>query len=622
MTDINNIFVVGPEVKGESQIGYKRYLNQFTNILLNTINNISITGLKRFGKTSIAKEVISRVKTESEKKIITIFIDLAKQRSFPDFLMAVRNGLEDEIMGEDSLAERISQNTIFNRYRDRLNAVEPESKTYRDTLESIFKWIAKQEIRVILAIDEFDAASDLFKETADFEFLRDLSANRDIAISLVLISRRQLYMIEKKNFNNSTFHGVVQTYPINGFDQEDLNEFFYTLKDKYEIELNEYSCERLSYYCGQSPYLFSMFAYDIVDDNAAGKEINIDAIYRRREIDIENYYKSIFACLNNDMIDVEGAYGEVSTVEKLVGVIVGPKISVVENDISVLKKMGYLYSEGERYYSISQHFTNALRRIPLNIDTWTAILGLEKKLKSMVRKQIMLKHNVELIDYDLWVEIFEKIGATGTLDTYDKFIADSMSEYKCNVDMLDVCSMDVAVSIIQFYWEEWFSQFFNYDTWDKWESKLRMCASARNPMAHGHEEFLSVEAKASVTEYCDSIIKLLSKTNACVDVVTELKKEENIRKSNVRRQYYNISFDNVSIELQGKKCVMIAAEQNNKGIKGYISLDGKNYTCTVGKNKWLQRYPGTSISEHIGKEFNVTIALVNEAQNTIQIELA
>lgn len=619
---MNNIFVVGSEVKGESQIGYKRYLDQFTNILLNTINNISITGLKRFGKTSIAKEVISRVKAESENTVITIFIDLAKQRSFPDCLMAVRNGLEDEIMEEDSLSEMIYQNTIFNRYLDRLNAVEPESKTYRDTLESIFRWITKQDIRVILAIDEFDAASDLFKETADFEFLRDLSSNRDIGLSLVLISRRQLYMIEKKNFNNSTFHGVVQTYPINGFEQEDLNEFFCVLKDKYEIELNEYSRERLIYYCGQSPYLFSMFAYDIVDDNAVGKEINIDSIYRRRGIDIENYYKSIFACLNNDMIDVEGAYGEVATVEKLVGVIVGPKISVVENDISVLEKMGYLYSEGEMYYSISQHFTNALRRMPLNVDTWTAILGLEKKLKSMVRKQIMLNHNVELIDYDIWVDIFEKIGAAGTLDTYDKFIADSMNEYKCDVDMLDVCSMGVTVSIIQFFWEEWFSQFFNYDAWDKWEYKLRLCASARNPMAHGHEEFLSAEAKASVNEHCDSIIKLLSKTNACVDVVTELKKEENINKSNIRRRYYAMSFDNVSIKLQGKSCKMVAAEQNNKGINGYISLDSKNYSCTVGKRKWLQKYPGTPISTHVGKEFNVIIELVNEKQNTLQIKLA
>ena len=141
-------------------------------------------------------------------------------------------------------------------------------------------------------------------------------------------------------------------------------------------------------------------------------------------------------------------------------------------------------------------------------------------------------------------------------------------------------------------------------------------------MAHGHEEFLSTEAKASVNEYCDSIIKLLSKTNACVDVATELKKEVNIRKSNVRRKYYAMTFDNVSVELQGKSCLMTAAEQNNKGIKGFITIDGKNYTCTVGKNKWLQKYPGTPINSHIGNEYSVMIALVNETQNSLQIELA
>ena len=619
---MENIFVVGPEVKGKSQIGYKRYFDQFTNVLLHTINNISITGLKRFGKTSIAKEVISRVKQESEKKVIAIFIDLAKQRSFPDFLVAVRNGLEDEIMCDDELSNVFFQSAIFNRYLKKINNVGAETKTYRDTLDSMFKWITKQDIRVILAIDEFDAASDLFKETADFEFLRDLSSNRDIGVSLVLISRRQLYMIEKKNFNNSTFHGVVQTYPINGFEAEDLKEYFDVLKELYNIELNEFACERLNYYCGQSPYLFSMFAYDIVDDNALGREINIDAIYRRREIDIENYYKSIFACLNNDKIDVEGADGEVSTVEKLVGVIVGPKIGVVENDISVLKKMGYLYSVNDMYYSISRHFTNALRRMPLNVDTWTSILGLEKKLKSMIRKQIMVNHSVELILYDKWVDIFENIGVAGTLDIYDKFIADSMNEYKCDVDMLDVCSMDVAVSIIQFYWEEWFSPFFENDSWEKWEYKLRLCASARNPIAHGHEEFLSTEAKASVNEYCDTIIKLLSKTNACVDVATELKRAENIKKSNIRRKYYSLSFDNVSVALQGKTCKMTAAEQNNKGIKGFISLDGKNYTCTVGKNKWIQKFPDVSLSSHLGEEFDVVITLVNETLNTLQIDFA
>lgn len=616
---MNNIFVVGPEVKGESQIGYERYLNKFTDILLNTINNISITGLKRYGKTSLAKEVIERVKEQSKGQVITIFIDLAKQKSFSDLLVSIINMLEDEIIEVDAVS--IFESNVYNRYMEKLSKVDPESKTYRDTFDSIFKWISRQGYRTILMIDEFDSASDLFTDTADFEFLRDLSSNRDIGVSLVLVSRRQLYMIEKKNFNNSTFHGVVQTYPIDGFDETDMDLFYGVLKEKYGIEVVVHSKQRLQYYCGRSPYLLSMFAYSIVDDYLKTGTYNVDAIYRNREIDIENYYKSIFACLNNDKISVDGAYEEISTIEKLVGVIVGPKIGIVEEDINLLENMGYLYSEKELYKSISGHFTNALRRVPLSVDTWNALLGVEKKIKAMIRKQVMVNNNVEYIDYDLWSQIFENIGVTGTLDTYDKFIGDSMQEYKCEVDLLDVCSLNVAVSILQYYWESWFSRFFNHDSWDKWEYKLRLCASARNPMAHGHEEFLSSESKSSVNEYCESILKLLSKSNACLDVKVELQLADNIQKSNVRRLYYSQIYDTVDNSLTGNTAKMTAAELNNKGIRGYFSLGDKKYRCTVGKNKWHSKYPGTVLSSHLGKEFDIKITLVNEAQDSLKVEL-
>lgn len=616
-----NVFVVGSEVQGESQIGYHRYLEKFTDILLNTINNISITGIKRFGKTSLAKEVLARVKEKSEKKILVLFLDLAKHRSFPDFVEALFHSLENEILMDDELSGRFYENPVFKRLLEKLNGVDAATRTYRDTLEGIFKWIKRQNVRVILAIDEFDAASDLFRETADFEFLRDLSSNRELELSLLLISRRQLYMIEKKNFNNSTFHGVVQTYPIQGFNNEDLTEFYELLETRYEMKVTDYMKGRLEYYCGQSPYLYSMFAYDLVDAFQQGREISIDEIYRIREIDIENYYKSIFACLNNDKIDVEGAYGEVSTIEKLVGVIIGPKLSVEESDLSVLESMGYLYSKGDRYYSISEHFTGALRRIPLNIDTWSAIINLEKKLKAMIRKQVMIRHKVEVVDYDIWAEIFENIGAGAAIETYDRFIADSMKDYPCDVDLLDVCSLDMAVNILQYYWEEWFSAFFRQDSWDKWKDKLRLCANARNPMAHGHEEFLTAEAKASVNEYCESILKMLSETNACGDFTTELKKEENIQRSEIRRKYYTLSFETPGIHLFRKRCKMIAAEQNNRGIKGYICVDDKYYQCTVGKNKWSQKYPGISFGKHLGKEFDILVVGINEGQNTVQVEL-
>ncbi len=616
---MNNIFVVGSEVKGESQIGYERYLDKFTDILLHTINNISITGLKRFGKTSLAKEVVERVKEKSAGNIITIFIDLAKQKCFSDLLVSMFNTMQDTII--ENNMETIYQSNVYVHYTEKLQRTNAESMTYRNTLDNIFKCVSRQGYRIILVIDEFDSASSLFTETADFEFLRDLSSNRDIHVSLVLVSRRQLYLIEKKNFNNSTFHGVVQTYPIEGFNATDFELFYKVLDEKYGIRLNDYSKNRLQYYCGRSPYLLSMFAYSIVDEYTGTGTYNIDTIYKNREIDIENYYKSIFACLNNDKISVDGAFEEICTIEKLVGVIIGPKIDIVEEDINLLENMGYLYSQEDRYQSISGHFTNALKRVHLSVNTWNAILGAEKKIKAMVRKQMMIYYNVEYMDYEIWSEIFDHIGAAATLDMYDKFIYDSMQEYKCEVDLLDVCSFQIVVSILEYYWEKCFSRFFNHDDWSKWEYKLRLCAGARNPIAHGHEEFLSAESKSSVNEYCESVLRLLSASNACLHADVELKLEKNIKKSNARRQYYANVYEAADLSLKQTEAFMTAAEPYKNGIRGYFLVGNSLYKCTIAKNKWISRYPNVSISDHLGNEYPIRVTGVNPAQNCLAVDL-
>ena len=196
-----------------------------------------------------------------------------------------------------------------------------------------------------------------------------------------------------------------------------------------------------------------------------------------------------------------------------------------------------------------------------------------------------------------------------------------MSDYKCDVDLLDVCSMDIAVSIIQYHWEQWFSKFFNNDSWNTWEDKLRLCARARNPMAHGHEEYLTAEQKSYVNEYCDEIIKLLSNTNACVDIITECKKEENILRRDIRKKYYSMVYDNVDETIVGKVCEVTAAEQTSKSIRGFCTIDGKTYSCSIGKAKWSRKFPNNSLRDHLGKKFNIRITSVNISQNTIQVEL-
>lgn len=613
---MNNIFVVGPEVTGESQIGYHRYIDELSRVLSTVGNNVSITGLKKIGKTSIAKAVLKRIKTDNT---IVISIDLAKYKTLEDFHNAILADFKVKLMDIDA-AEEWMESKKFTRYMDMISSAAPGSIEFDTYLKGLLTATIKQGFRIILYIDEFDAASDLFKHTADYEYLRDLATDGEARVTLLLVSRRQLYMIEKKNFNNSTFHGIMQTYPIDGFNSDDMDLFFNVLRDKYSIELNDETIEKMMYYSGKSPYLMSMFAYDIVEDSFNSGSFDINMIYKRRAIDIENYFKSIFACLNNDKVEVIGALEEVSTIEKLVGTIIGPRIGISEGDISLLESMGYLANEGGEYYSISKYFTNALHNFPLRVSTWDNILALEKKIKALIRKQIKSNLSVEFIDYDVFANIFKTVGYS-SLNVYDGFIEQVWTDYGKREDLLDVCSLDVAVSIVEYYWEQWFSEFFNHDEWFVWRDKLRLCAKARCPMAHGHNECLTAEQISSVNEYCSMIFKLFASNNACLEEETVLKLEENIRKIEFEKKYYSNNYSNVSDELNGATVVVSVAVQDSNRVKCFFDLNGKTYKCYIKNEKLKAKFPNDNISQHLGKTIEATITSVNANQNSLVVEL-
>lgn len=621
---MRNLFVVGREVEGESQIGYQRYLDMFTDSLLTTYNNISIIGLYGFGKTSLVKEVLERVNEEADGKTITIFVNLGTLSSFPALLHKVSAELHKELEAAD--AAEVLEDDKYKRYKEVLdtdNRSDWESIKYRNTFEDVFTWLCskpkrsdkkpKPGCRVILAIDEFDKASDKFTQE-DFELLRDLFSGRDIRASLVLVSRRRINMIEKKNFSNSTFHGIVQTERIDGFDEEDMKLYYGVLKDKYGIDVSEDVRERLRYYCGRSPYLLSMFAQKIVEAYPFGDgDLNVEnaeQIYDECNDDINQYYEGILTYLKDDKIPGE----KMSTMEKLIGVIMGPIIGIGKEDIGLLRGMGYLYREGDEYKSISGHFTNCyLRREARSVDAWAAIINVDKKIKAVIRKQIMLYHNVEYITYDLWNNIF----SPSELTRYDKFIEDTMRErdYQIDsvVDPLDVCGMTVAVTILKRYWSGWFSKFFNNDSWDKWEDKLLSCAKARNPIAHGHPEFLSPERVSAVNTYCKMILDQLSDTDACLEQNVELKQDDNRKKVEVFQLYFGQRYSNADAALLGESVRVTAAYQSQKGISGYFTHADKKYKCcAIPKKLWEAQYPNTPLSDHLGKEFPMKITSVNQ----------
>ena len=70
-------------------------------------------------------------------------------------------------------------------------------------------------------------------------------------------------------------------------------------------------------------------------------------------------------------------------------------------------------------------------------------------------------------------------------------------------------SLSDVVKIIKHCWVDVFAQYFNNSSYEEWGLKFDKCAYARNPIAHGHEEYLTDLDKQEIDAYCKQIFEVL-----------------------------------------------------------------------------------------------------------------
>ena len=89
-------------------------------------------------------------------------------------------------------------------------------------------------------------------------------------------------------------------------------------------------------------------------------------------------------------------------------------------------------------------------------------------------------------------------------------IQSNLKIFKQKSTYLDVMSLKDSFQIMVTNWDDIFSKYFGCSSVDKWKIKFDACAKARNPVAHGHEEFLSDEERKTTEGYCIEILDRLS----------------------------------------------------------------------------------------------------------------
>lgn len=506
---MDNPFIVGAEVVGESFIGRKEQLKQFNSLLYKNDNksgSISLTGIPRIGKSSLIRNV---AQLNNNSSIITVKTVISKFSDFNEFWTDVLSLVRDELeFVEDNYFKEINAIDIA------INAAINDTLNFRRKVEKAFKVLSKK-LKVVIVIDEFDFAENVFGcDSSNFQFFRELISSADYKMTFLTISRRSLIHIETKTFGGSTLDGVFKKISLQGFSNEDLSEYFNKF-DSLQIKLTDDIKKKILYYAGRSPYLLSTIGQEIVSRASAN---DIESVLSACNQQFLDYFKRIVELLKD-----EDFYN------KLLQIYIGPRYNIKQYDINELVSRGYISNEIKGFYdlvddnldefkyeTISEYFVEYLMDIsqPEIGEIWPILSEAEKKLRSVIEIELFSMFGGR------WKDELEKVNIEYKknnrpfidFDKVNRTLVVNKNKYKerASDNILTTVGIMELKNILQHYWTT-FSPYFNNDQFSKWSNRFYSLHKARNPLAHNTVEFLTEEEIMETELYCREIISCIAK---------------------------------------------------------------------------------------------------------------
>ena len=506
---MENIFMPTGNVSGDSMIGYERYYKRIQEaaFITNQSRGISVSGMHRVGKTSLMKKM--KAEADGRDGYVSIYIDLAR------VVTSSSNSKMFELMKivavdiRDACEEKGFYNPNLISICNSIVQSECDSNLLRNQFLRMIALIGRTH-HTILIIDEFDSAKEF--KTEDHELLRELFGDQANNCSVFLVSRAQIINIVKDNGNNSTLPQAVKKEYISGFDLDEIGSFYEILKGKYGIALSDEDKRAVYEYAGIIPKWYSNIGYEIVNQHKEGTLSSVADICQSKSNDIFEYYQTVLERLKSD-----------GYMNDIYATVVGPQIGVSRQRFDALRSIGYLTQDKDSdcYIAFAPYFTAFLLNQKMELSSEIEkVLTLEKTIKGIVRDQ-MSRFGIYPENIDLFERILSKAysdhGGSYKPEKNRIFIKNNERDFGITCSLLDILSLkDTFYAFVEPFWHTCFAQYFGGDPISKWESKFEDCARARNPLAHGHEDFLTESERAIVSSYCDLIITTIKENSVKV----------------------------------------------------------------------------------------------------------
>ena len=447
----------GTVAVGQRFVGRVQVIDRLIDRVVGGAGSTAIVGLARIGKSSLAAELLRRVRTEEGMSRRSLIFDVS---TFENGAAIIAEWYRQLGGSDDGISASIHQN--FRLLRRRLEIEESRSGQ-------------------TVVIDELDAVRHL-PDGADFlrllrELLHDPSRTGVVAI---LCSRRPIARLEQEVRDISTLAGVLEHLSIGPFDEQEFD----ALCSRGSPQVGADWREEVWEVSGGHPFLAEMgLCAGLRGDNSVAVGDFHDQAWR--------HFEQLESFLHDEEL-----------LSELIQAVIGPRVSSNHAASADLQRYGLTRSSRQ---ALSKDFTEFLRLIALDPDIWGLFGEVERELRRIIDVVLTDSYGVSYLD----LLIKRNKGIAASLAEAERLRQVDSRKFPSanNQNLLNYTYPMQLQGIIQAEWQL-FKPIMKHDL-TYWRPRLELLARVRAPYAHSREEVVP-EADVRLAEiYCREILGII-----------------------------------------------------------------------------------------------------------------
>ncbi|MBQ1027982.1 AAA family ATPase [Micromonospora sp. C95] len=496
---IDNPFAtVGHIVHGDAHVGRLNLITVLRQRVLlpeSGAGATAIVGPPRIGKSSLAYHVFMRSDAKAlQPRLLPVWINLRIQpnaeRLFRKFVAELWSQLQDH--PDADIDEPLG------RRHDRVRVAQ-DGIELQDAVQDFLKILRRRGWRVLLILDEFDAAREVFKPfPGTFQALRELAYNPEWSIGLVTTSRRELRdIVNRADPVESTFPGIFRQVQVTCFDEAELSALTRRASCLMAGADDTSLVERLVELTGGHPYLASMALERLCGQGASAPVSDAEwvAAVTACRVDFHRYYRDL-----EDLLRADGR------LQALLEVLLGPQITVTSDDAERLLHQGLIRAAGETFQPFSRQFGEYLMLVGRHSDHWQSWIEVESGLRELLETTLS-----RALGADWPAELCRVRPKLADMLSRCAQMRDREQHtfgQRASTRLLDFTYPRDLYDIVAARWDL-FGSVFGHDK-RYWNDRFELLAKVRNPMAHNRMLMVTPTERNLFQSYCMEILDMLT----------------------------------------------------------------------------------------------------------------